>query len=59
MEKVCSMSKTVRSFMQASGARYHMRIEINFLDSFAISILYLRDYKHILFWEERGYHIKK
>jgi hypothetical protein len=45
--------------MQASGARYHMRIEINFLDSFAISILYLRDYKHILFWEERGYHIKK
>jgi len=35
------------------GTRHHMRIEKNFLASFAISILYLRDYKHILFLGER------
>jgi hypothetical protein len=45
--------------MQAGGARHHMRIEKDFLDSFAISILYLRDYKHILFKGDRGYYTEK
>lgn len=34
--------------MHTGGARYHMRIEINFVNSFDTSILYLREYKHII-----------
>jgi hypothetical protein len=34
--------------MHTGGARYHMRIEINFVDSFDTSIIDLREYKHII-----------
>jgi hypothetical protein len=40
--------------MQAGSARYHLMIEINYLHSFANSILYLLEYKHIYFYGRGG-----